>query len=108
MFKCYELIGKCRNELNTEMRFIFASAKVDGEELVRLEFQREENDKENDRIEGCIIKVLRRLKKEGIIQFYVNKDGFDANSTEATYLLNKYGEYINGSGEYSGFVYAKI
>ena len=36
MFKSYDLVGKCLSELNTEMRFLFASAKVDREEVTRI------------------------------------------------------------------------
>ena len=95
MFSSYELIGNCRSELNTEMRFLFASAKVDGDEIVKLVIPKVDDEKEISRIKGCVIKVLRTLKKEGIIQFYVNNEGFSVNSTEASFLLNKYGEYIN-------------
>ena len=59
MFNSYKLIGNCRSELNTEMRFLFASARVDGEELVRLDLPFCDNEKENSRISGSVIKVLR-------------------------------------------------
>ena len=94
MFSSCELTGQNRAELNTEMRFIFASARVDGEELVRLDLPLGENERETARITTCVIKVLRTLKKEGVIQFYVNREGFLANSTEAIFLLNKYSAYI--------------
>lgn len=108
MFKSFDLIGNSRSELNTEMRFLFASARVDGEELVRLVIPLGENERENARINGCAIKVLRTLKKEGAIEFYVNKEGFVANSTEASFLLNKYGDFIADGADNPAFIYVKL
>ena len=108
MISSFELVGNCRNELNTEMRFLFASAKVDREELIRLVLPLTDNEKENMRINGCVIKVLRTLRKENVIQFYVNKEGFTAASTEASFLLNKYGEYVSdGAGE-ARYIFVKL
>lgn len=108
MCNSYKLLGNCRSELNTEIRFLFASARVDGEELVRLDIPLCENEKEDTRINGCVIKVLRTLKKEGVIQFYVNKESFAAGSTEASFLLNKYGEFILDGGRESAYIYVKL
>ena len=108
MFSSYKLIGKSKSEINTEMRFLFASAKVDGQEIVRILIPHIDDVKEKSRINGCIIKVLRTLKKEGIIQFYVNNEGFLANSTEASFLLNKYGEFISMESNDSDYIYIKL
>ena len=108
MVNSFELTGNCRNELNIEMRFLFASAKVDGEELVRLILPVTEDEKENSRINGCAIKVLRTLKKESVIQFYVNKESFAAASTEASFLLNKYGEFISDDTCDTRIIFVKL
>lgn len=108
MFNSYKLIGNCRSELNTEMRFLFASARVDGEELVRLDLPFCDNEKENSRISGSVIKVLRTLKKDGVIQFYVNREGFAATSTEASFLLNKYGNFIAEGVNEASYIYVKL
>ena len=108
MFSCFQLIGKNRIELNTELRFIFASAKVDGIEILKLDLPITDNEKDNTRVKGCVIKVLRTLKKDGVIEFYVNREGFAANSTEAIYLLNKFGEYVDGDSSDLTSVYVKI
>ena len=108
MISSYELSGNCRSELNTEMRFLLASAKIDGEELVRLSIPYSVDERENSRINGCVIKVLRTLKKEGTIQFYVNNESFLANSTEASFLINKYGEYICEANRNSESIYVKL
>lgn len=108
MFSSYELIGNCRVELNTEMRFLLAGAKVDGEELVRFVLPICEDEKESARINGCVIKVLRTLKKENIIQFYVNKESFAAASTEASFLLNKYEHFVQDDICNSRYIYVKL
>ena len=108
MFDSFKLIGNCRAELNTEMRFLFAGARVDGVELVRLHLPFGDDEKENGRISGSVIKVLRTLKKESVIQFYVNKDGFAAGSTEASFLMNKYGSFISENTADPAYIYVKL
>ena len=108
MFRSFILAGECRSELNTEMRFLFASARVDGAELVRLDIPVKDDERENTRINGCVIKVLRSLKKENLIQFYANRESFVANSTEASFLINKYGDMISYEDCASSVVYVKI
>ena len=108
MFANFRLNGQSRPELNIELRFLFASARVDGAELVRLDLPVVDNEKEKIRISGSVIKVLRTLKKEDVIEFYVNKDGFLADSTEAIFLLNKYGEYIDTKVCESESIYVKL
>lgn len=108
MLNHIQLVGQNRIELNTELRFIFASAKVDGVEILKIDLPTLNNDKDNARLNGCVIKVLRTLKKENVIEFYVNREGFAANSTEAIYLLNKFPEYINGDLSDTSSIYVKI
>ena len=108
MFEELVLTGTCRLELNTELRFLFASARVQGNELVKILLPTTAEEKENARINGCVIKVLRTLKKENVIQFYVNREGFLANSTEAIFLLNKYGDFISDSADDTAAIYVKI
>ena len=67
-----------------------------------------EDEKENSRLNGCVIKVLRTLKKESVIQFYVNREGFVAASTEASFLLNKYGEFISDDISEPKIIFVKL
>ena len=108
MFDSYDLNGNCRSELNTEMRFLFAGARVDGVELVRLHLPFGTDEKENSRISGSVIKVLRTLKKESVIQFYVNKDSCAASSMEASFLLNKYRDFITDGVSEPSYIYVKL
>jgi hypothetical protein len=104
----FELTGSCLSDLNTEMRFLFAGARVDGEELVKIILPYTDNDKDRERISGCVLKVLRTLKKESVIQFYVNYSGFAANSTEASFLINNYGDVISDISCEPNSVYVKL
>lgn len=106
MFKSYELTSESQVGLNTEIRFLIASSRIDGEELVKLGFSC--SDKDASRIMSCIIKVLRVLKKEKSIQFYANSSSFAENSTEAIFLLNKYGDYIEYDSNDEKYVYVKL
>lgn len=105
MLQSFELTGKSRSELNTELRFIFAGARVDREELVRLEIP---HSKDSERISGCVIKILRTLRKEECVQFYVNEDGFASGTTESIFLLNKYGQDILSGVKEQNFVLVKV
>ncbi len=107
MFTEYSLTGSCQTDLNTEIRFLLATAKVDGVELVKFSFPTSANEKENSRIVCCVIKVMRTVKREGIIQFYVNREGFALNSTEASYLLNKFSQYI-ATEEKNNYIYVSL
>ena len=107
MLQSYILNGLSRSELNTELRFIFASARVDGAQIVRLEIT-QSDDGELDRISGSVIKLLRSLKKEGSIEFYANDESFRANSTEAIFLLNKYSQYIPDEKVNKRFIFVKM
>lgn len=108
MFTSLKLIGQNRSELNTELRFLFASAKVDKIELLRLDPTLTDNEKENARINSCIIKVLRAVKKEGLIAFYVNREGFAAGSTEAIFLHNKYPDCVESDAQDTDSIYVKL
>lgn len=103
MFAEYILVGQSQSELNTEIRFITASATVDKKSVIRLKFA----DKAwYVKMEAPLLKVLRTLKKEGIIEFFVTKDGFISETTESIYLSNKYGDFLDDSDTVS--VYVKL
>ena len=108
MFTSLKLVGQNRSELNTELRFLFAGAKVDKMELLRLDPPLTDNEKENARINSCVIKVLRAMKKDGSIAFYVNREGFIANSTEAIFLQNKYADCIETDAHETTSIYVKL
>ena len=107
MFTEYILTGNGQSELNTEIRFMIASAKVDNTTLVRFVFSSDPASGDDGKIKTCIVRVLRALKKEGTIEFFVTRAGFDEEITEAVFLINKYGEYID-SEKSNNCIYVKL
>ena len=93
-FKSFNLLGCCRRDFNTEIRYDIASAKADGSELVSLTIPLTDDSNENSRLSTCVCKILSSMKKVGEIQFYLKPDAFIKKTTEADYILNKYSEYI--------------
>ena len=103
----YILTGASQSELNTEIRFLTASACVDKKALICLKYPDESADRESERIRSCVLRVLRALRKDGCIQFFVTREGFADETTEAVFLINKYGEYIHTDEKYE-CVYVKL
>lgn len=101
------LSGNTVLELDTEVRYGIATARADGAEVVCLEFLKKESEKETERIFSSLTKILRKLRREGALQFFVTNDGFNKNTTEAKYLLNKYSGVICTEKTGSIIVYVK-
>ncbi len=94
LFKKYVLQGTCKRDFNTEIKYNIASGKVEGAELVSLSLTLTDEEKENSRLKTCVTKILSSMKKGATVQFFVKEDAFEAHSTEADYILNKYSEFI--------------
>jgi len=89
MLNCFvELKGNTQTELNTELRFCIAGARADNSELVSVSF-------ENQEIDSMVKRILNKLKREGLIQFYVAYPDINARKTESEYLINKYQKVIS-------------
>ena len=86
------------DEISTEIRFVIASARASGNDLISLKTKEESLD---DKISLALIKNLKAIKKEGRIDFYADKSAFFSGKAEASYLLNKFPEiteYIDQVG----------
>ncbi len=82
------------SQIETEIRFIIASARSLGNEIVCLKTKGDAEFK----IYAAIIKNLKAIKKQGKIDFFAEKEAFEQLSAEASYLLNKFPkitEYID-------------
>ena len=95
------LAGVNQLDINNEIRFLVASARVDGKALVRFSFSEQNPEKQKQ----SAIRVLRSLKREDAIEFFVLGEDLDADSTEAVFLINKYGDYVSPSGD---CIYVKL
>ena len=107
MFSEYTLTGTSQSELNTEVRYVTASAAVDKKSIFCLKLFDENSYAALEKRKSCLLKVLRGMKKEGIIEFFVTKEGFREENTEAVFLINKYSEYLKLVDD-SEYVYVKL
>ncbi|MBR7117239.1 MAG: hypothetical protein IKC87_05980 [Clostridia bacterium] len=108
MFNEYILEGKCLTELNTEMRFNIADARADKAELVRFSIPLSEDEKDNLRLSNCLIKILRSINHDGLIQFYVTDKDFENATTQAEFLINKYSDKLLPSNTEIRHFYIKM
>ena len=88
------LSGRSVFELDTEIKYHIASARIADAKIIRFVLSTNNEDNEAERINGCIIKVLRSVKKEGSIQYFCNKNGLSSSSPEAQFIMNKYSDFI--------------
>lgn len=91
----YRLNGINQNEISTEIKFILASARFDGAELLRFVYETNETDREARRLHNIVIRVLRSLRARKSIQFFVFPEDFTEETTEAAFLLNKYPDHFS-------------
>ena len=82
--------GKYQRELKTEIMFFIASAKALNEELFILEIKPALLDARDARRTDSVARILKELKRKGIIQFFADSSDFDSSLTEIEYLNNKY------------------
>ena len=104
----YEITGNCLIELDTELRFEAAKAKVEKSELIALKIKNRESEKEQKRILSCVCIILRSLKKQSAIQFFVTPQGFLDNTMESQFLINKYGALNEGLDPAFSYIYVKL
>ena len=91
------------DQIFTEIMYEVAVARSDRAELVCINFPIEQEKKYID----ATIRILKKMKAEGRIQFFATKDGFSSLNTEAVFLLNKYSEQLAISSE-NNFIYIKL
>ena len=101
-------------EIETELMFLTAVARVDGIELIRLNIlcsEEERNATSSKNPSVKISKLLKTMKQKGSIQFFASAHSFATSSTEAVFLMNKYPDVFSEEiGKTSGeeFYYIKL
>jgi len=73
-------------QVDTELRFVIASARANGNELLHLKLDCEEDSK----IALTLHKQLKTMKREGKIDFFADKEAFSTQNAQASYLINKF------------------
>ena len=76
--------------LETEIMFNIASERAAGAELIMFEFLKSGDEKNDKKLSGTAVRLLKKMKSERKIQFYADEDSFRRSSTEAEFLYNKY------------------
>ncbi len=108
-YKDYTLKGSCQVDFDTEIRFICATSKVDGDDLIRFNITKVEDEAENKRLFTCALKILRTMRKNRNIQFFVTDEGFARSITEAEYIKNMYSDFIEDNPNVNcASIYVKI
>ena len=98
-FKIIRLNGDNPQNINTELYFELASARADGCEVVRLDF---ESNQEK------IIAALKKMKNNSAIQFFATSESFSSSDTEAVFLLNKYPDIREFENNSLPYIYVKL
>ena len=92
---------------DTELRFLIASALVEGKELIALAFAIED-DIVAKKFFQKVKRVLSVLKREGKINFYIEYSSINGDSTEAEFLKNKYLPFLAKKAEPDTVLFVKI
>ena len=86
--------GKTLKELTTEIMFFVASSKALKNEIFVLDIKPTPSEESNLRRAELVARVLKDLKRRGMIQFFAASSDFDSTLTEIEYLKNKYPNII--------------
>ncbi len=92
-------------ELDTEIRFLVATERASGTELIRFDIRDGEGSALAVRL---AVKILRRMRSEGAIQVYATRESFLSGDTEASYILNKYYDSFMGELPEHEYIFVKI
>ena len=101
--------GKDLDSLITELRYVVATTRACGDDLLMIKIPDNEG-AQAKKTRTSVIRILRAMKSEGLIQFYATKESFDSSSTESEFLINKYPsvfELQDGKTD-SNLVYVKL
>ena len=91
-------------QVRTEIRFLIASARAQGKDLISIKLK----DKKEGKLDELIVKNLRAIKKEGKLDFFADKCAFESASAEASYLINKFPEVVSLIDEEDFFLLIKL
>ena len=92
--------------LLVELEFIIACSKVEGNELIKISLQ---NTDTIDKFRASALRLLKSIKKDGIIQLFVFEDDLaSTEKTESVYLLNKFPFLADNETLSPSSVYVKL
>lgn len=109
-FKIIEIESSAQDP-SVELRFAVASHRAGGDELLRVDIPKVENKKDYNKFVSSVIRTLKIMKEERLIQFFATEENFLTTTTESEFLLNKYPSvFADGLTDKadSDFVYIKL
>lgn len=109
IFKTIEIESDRTIDVDTEIKFSIATARVEKIELLRFDVK-----KDSDlfgKIYNASIKVLKKMKNQGTIQFIATPKSFAEENAEAEFLINKYPNQIDAMPKYGdgeAYIFVKL
>ena len=110
-YKEIDIKSNTKEELNTEIMLEIALARSDKIELLKLNLAciNEDTFDEANKLNGSLVKLLKKMKEDSRIQFFANSRSFELNTTESEFLINKYPEiFLNKEINNGGVYYIKL
>lgn len=92
----YILQSRDISELNTEIRYLTASARAEGAEIICYSLDNADGEEFTSRQRRSVYRILSAMKREGLVQLIAKS--INDGSREAEYVKNKYGEYLDVDG----------
>jgi hypothetical protein len=107
VFNAYSLSSDRYADIDTEIRFAVATARVEGAELLRFEIKREEDILKSF---NSAVRIFKKMKSMGQIQFLATPSSFSNSDAEAEFLRNKYPEYLSAAevSDKEAYIYVKL
>lgn len=96
-------------DIDTEIKFSIATARVENIELVRFDIRKDEE--ALSRIYNACIKCLKKMKNQGNIQFIATRKSFVNSNAEAEFLINKYPDQVDNMptyGDNEAYIFVKL
>ena len=102
----HNITYKDSKELSVELEFIVACNRVEGNELINIVLT---NSEMLSRFRNSATKILRAMKREGIIQLFVFENELNIQEKmESVYLLNKFSFLTNECQNRENSIFIKL
>ena len=104
--KIYEITYKDIRDLALQIEFSVAIGRVEGRELIGFKVL---NDDFESKGKNHISKILRGMKREGIVKLFVIEDDLsNYEKMESIYMINKFPSLLENKALSSNTVFVKI
>lgn len=95
------------SDIDTEIKFAVATARAENKAIVRFDIN---DDTESNKCYSSALRILRKMKSAGKLQFIAIPTSFSNSDTEAEFLKNKYPQALEEALSVSGenYIIVKI